>query len=456
MTLDALVKKCAEDGYYMQVSTAQFHLRKMEQYGRLVETIKEPTSTTIRLLRYALSARSRLSAFVSGSGFPRNTKINERSFHPMNSESPLSGPTILVPLVQPVIGESEINNVVEVLNSGMLASGEWVKRFEDEFAAYVGTKYSVTTTSGTVALDLALKALDIKNGDEVLVPDFSFIATANAVLFQDAKPVFVDVNERTFNIDPDDTAEKITAKTKAVIGVHLFGQPFEVKALQGLCEDHQLSLIEDCAQAHGAEYERARVGTFGDLSCFSFYGTKNMTTGEGGMVTTNDSRLAERLRLLINHGQSQKYLHTSLGYNYRMTNLQAALGLAQLHQLEKFTKSRIANAKYLNQHLTSTLEKPYKEANVRHVYHQYVVKLTNSFPLSRDAFLDYLSQNWIGAAVHYPLPIHLQPLYQNLGYARDQCPTATSLAKQVLSLPVHPALSKELLVYLCAAVNEVR
>jgi perosamine synthetase len=161
--------------------------------------------------------------------------------------------------------------------------------------------------------------------------------------------------------------------------------------------------------------------------------------------------------LLINHGQSQKYLHTSLGYNYRMTNLQAALGLAQLHQLEQFTKRRILNAAYLNQHLHGVaLETPYKEANVRHVYHQYVLKLANSFPMSRDALLAYLSQNWIGTAVHYPLPIHLQPYYQTLGYERDQCPTATSLAKQVLSLPVHPALSTDELVYICATVNEVR
>ena len=261
----------------------------------------------------------------------------------------------MIPLSKPVVGEPEIKNVVEVLNSGMLASGEWVKRFEDEFAAYMGLNYAVTTTSGTVALDLALKALDIKNGDEVLVPDFTFIATANAVLFQSAKPIFVDVNERTFNIDLDDAAEKITSKTKAVIGVHLFGQPFAVKAIQALCEDRNLLLVEDCAQAHGAEYGGERVGKFGDISCFSFYGTKNMTTGEGGIVATDNPRLAERVRLLINHGQSQKYMHTSLGYNYRMTNLQAAIGLAQLHQLEEFTTRRITNANYLNDHLNGTL-----------------------------------------------------------------------------------------------------
>ncbi|HDS44981.1 MAG TPA: DegT/DnrJ/EryC1/StrS family aminotransferase [Methanomicrobia archaeon] len=374
----------------------------------------------------------------------------------MNSESPLSDPTLLVPLAKPVLGETEITNVLEALQSGVLASGAWVMRFEEKFASYVGVNHAVTTTSGTVALDLALKALNIKEGDEVLVPDFSFIATANAVLFQNAKPVFVDVNERTFTIDPDDAAEKITAKTKAVLGVHLFGHPFDVKALQALCADHQLYLIEDCAQAHGAEYERARVGTFGDLSCFSFNGTNNMTTGEGGMVTTNDSQLAEQVRLLINHGQSQKYLHTSLGYNYRMTELQAALGLAQLQQLERFTKRRITNAKYLNHRLNRALEKPYKEKNVRHVYHQYVLKLADSFPMSRDAFMSHLSQNGIGTAVHYPLPIHMQPLYQNLGYERDQCPTATRLAKQVLSLPVHPALSRDELVYIHTTINAVR
>ena len=213
----------------------------------------------------------------------------------------------MIPIIaKPSIDSQEIENVVEVLKSGMLASGEWTRRFESEFADYIGTKYAVTTTSGTTALDIALKALDIERGDEVIVPDFTFIATANAVLFQNARPVFVDVDEETFAIDPGDVVEKISSRTKAVIGVHLFGHPFDVKPIQEICDDHGLFLVEDCAQAHGAEYRGKKVGGFGAASCFSFYGTKNMVTGEGGMITTNNNDVEERLRLIINHGQSQK------------------------------------------------------------------------------------------------------------------------------------------------------
>ena len=361
----------------------------------------------------------------------------------------------MIPISKPLIDESEIKNVVEVLRSGMLASGEWVKKFEEQFAEYIGVKYAVATTSGTVALDIALKALGVKSGDEVIVPDFTFIATANAVLFQNAKPVFADVDEKTFTIDPDDVLEKITPRTKAIIGVHLFGHPFDVKAIQEICEDHNLFLIEDCAQAHGAEYKGKKVGCFGTVSCFSFYATKNMTTGEGGMVLTNNKEIERRLRLIINHGQNKKYLHTVLGYNYRMTNIQAAIGIAQLKKLEVFNEKRIRNARYLNKHLKAPLETPYKKNNVKHVYHQYVVKIKEDFPMKRDELINYLSEKGIGSAIHYPLPIHKQPLYQKLGYPRDLCPVSTELSKVVLSLPVHPALTHEDLRYICETINDV-
>ena len=188
----------------------------------------------------------------------------------------------MIPISKPLLDEAEIKNVVDVLKSGMLASGAEVNNFENAFADYIGTKYAIATTSGTTALDIALKALDIKSGDEVIVPDFTFISTANAVLFQNARPIFADVNEETFNIDPEDVIEKISPKTKAIIGVHLFGHPFDVKAIQEICEDYNLFLVEDCAQAHGAEYKGQKVGSFGAVGCFSFYATKNMTTGEGG------------------------------------------------------------------------------------------------------------------------------------------------------------------------------
>jgi len=361
----------------------------------------------------------------------------------------------MIPVSKPFVDESEIINVVEVLKSGMLASGERVKKFEEEFANYIGCDYAVATTSGTVALDIALKALDVKPGDEVIVPDFTFIATANAVLFQNAKPVFADVDEKTFNIDPNDVLEKITPKTKAIIGVHLFGHPFDVKAITEICEDHKLFLVEDCAQAHGAEYKGRKVGSFGTVSCFSFYATKNMTTGEGGMVLTNEKEIERKLRLLVNHGQEQKYLHTTLGYNYRMTDIQAAIGLAQLKKLESFNERRIRNAEYLSSHLKVPLVTPHREKDVKHVYHQYVVKLKEDFPMSREDFISYLKENGIGTAIHYPLPIHKQPLYRNLGYSDNLCPVSTELSKVVLSLPVHPALTDDDLRYICDTINSV-
>ncbi|RLG00824.1 aminotransferase DegT [Thermococci archaeon] len=360
----------------------------------------------------------------------------------------------MIPIAKPLMGKKEIENVTEVLKSGMLASGEWVKKFEKEFANYIGVKHAIAMASGTVALDNALKVLGIREGDEVIVPDFTFIATANAVLFQNAKPVFADVSEKTFNINPDDIVKKITPKTKAVIGVHLFGHPFNVKALQEICEDHNLFLIEDSAQAHGAEFDDTKVGNFGTVSCFSFYATKNMTTGEGGMITTNDKKIERKLRLIINHGQSEKYLHTELGYNYRMTNIQAAIGIAQLKKLDMFNDKRIKNAGYFNKHIKAKkIIKPEKEKNIKHVYHQYVIRVENN---KRDELIRYLNDKGVGNAIHYPLPVHLQPLYRKLNYPKEICPTATKISKEVLSLPVHPALKREELEYVCETINNWR
>lgn len=366
----------------------------------------------------------------------------------------------MIQIVKPVIGNDEILAVTEVLKSGMLAQGKVVNEFEAAFAKYNGVKNAIAVTNGTISLDIALKSLDIKQGDEVIVPDFTFISTANAVLFQGAKPVFADVDERTFNINPEDVVEKITDKTKAIIGVHLFGHPFEVKPIQDICEDHNLLLIEDSAQAHGAEYEDKKVGGFGIAGCFSFYATKNMTTGEGGMITTDSDEIAKICKLLRNHGESQKYCHTMLGYNYRMTDIQAAIGVAQLKKLDEFNEKRINHAEYLNKHLNvSGLKHPHKENGVKHVYHQYAVtiEIEEGFPMSRDEFMKYLKQKGIGCAIHYPLPIHNQPLYQQLGYTEEnvQCPVATALSDKILSLPVHPALTEKDLMYIMETINNV-
>ncbi len=358
-----------------------------------------------------------------------------------------------IPIARPIIGEEEIEAVGQVLRSGMLTQGEVVRQFEEQFAEYLGAKNSIAVGNGTIALDLALKALDLQPGDEVISPAFTFIATANCVLYQGAKPVFADVDARTFNIDPEDLKEKITPRTRAVVGVHLYGQPFDLQAMQQICDDHHLTLIEDCAQAHGAEYNGRKVGSFG-IGCFSFYPTKNMTTGEGGMITINDDALAARLRLLRNHGDTGKYNHVMLGYNYRMMNLQAAIGLVQLKRLEEFTAKRIGNAGILNRGIRiKGLTTPFQAADVRHVYHQYVVKVEDDFPVSRERLMEHLQARGIGSAVHYPKAVYEQPLYRDLGYAGQICPVAEDVSRRVLSLPVHPSLHPDDLEYIADAVN---
>jgi perosamine synthetase len=362
---------------------------------------------------------------------------------------------MMIPIVTPLIGDEEARVLDEVLRSGMLAQGERVNEFEQSFSKYSGVQNSVAVSNGTVALDVALKTVGIQQGDEVITPSFTFIATANSVLFQGAKPVFADIDEKTFTINPNDVVEKLTAKTKAIIGVHLFGHPFELKAVQEICEDHHLILIEDAAQAHGAEYNGKKVGSFG-IGCFSFYPTKNMTTGEGGMITTSSDTIAETCRLLRNHGQGEKYHHITLGYNYRMTDLEAALGIVQLRKLDGFNEKRIKNADYFNEHVTiSGLKLPYKKDGVKHVYHQYAVTIEDDFPMSRAEFMQYLRDKGIGCAIHYPLPIHQQPFYQGLGYTDEnvRCPVATAVAKKIVSLPVHPAVQEEDLRYIAETIH---
>jgi len=362
---------------------------------------------------------------------------------------------VQIPVARPAIGQDEITAVTAVLESGMLASGERVTEFEKKFADYCGTTHAVAINNGTAALHAALLAAGIGPGDEVIVPSFTFFATASAVSMTGAKPVFVDVNEKTFCIDPAQVENHITQKTKAVIGVHLFGQPFDIQGIKQVCESHNLTLIEDAAQAQGAMWNNEKAGAMGHMGCFSFYATKNMTTGEGGMVTTSDKALNERLRLLINHGQSEKYLHTRIGYNYRLTDVAAAIGIVQLKKLEKFNMRRRKNAEYFDTHISvKGLITPVVAPGMHHVYHQYVVRLTDEFPMKRADFMEYLKVKGIGTAVHYPIPIHHQPVYA-LANEADSCPVSTSLAASVLSIPVHPLLDQKELAYICDAINRV-
>ncbi|MBX6772210.1 MAG: DegT/DnrJ/EryC1/StrS family aminotransferase [Chloroflexi bacterium] len=343
----------------------------------------------------------------------------------------------MIPMARPVIGDEEIAAVVAVLRSGYLVQGRVVAEFETEFARYIGTQHAIAVSSGTAALHLALLAHGIGPGDEVITTPFSFIATANAILYTGARPLFADICPDTLNLDPAQVAERITPRTRAILPVHLYGHPADMAAIERIARRHGLAVIEDAAQAHGAAIDGRKVGTFG-TGCFSLYATKNITTGEGGIITTSDSALAERLRMLRDHGQRARYEHEILGYNLRLTDFQAALGLAQLHRIEELTQRRIANAAYLNRHLAGIVTTPTTRPGCRHVYHQYTVRI----PTGRDALARALGAAGIATGIHYPLPIHQQKLYRELGY-HDSLPIAEQASREVLSLPVHPALTTE-------------
>ncbi len=362
-----------------------------------------------------------------------------------------------IKIVEPVIEDDDINNVIEVLKSKWLVHGPVVEEFERRFANYIGVKHALAVMNGTIALYLILTALDIGQGDEVIVPDFTFIATANTVLMRGAKPVFADIELDTYNIDPDDVLEKITNKTKAIIAVHLYGHPANMKDLLEIAEDYKLYVIEDAAQAHGAEIHGIKVGSMGHAAAFSFYATKNMTTGEGGMITTNIEWIASRIRLLRDHGQEAKYYHVTLGGNYRMTAIQAALGISQLEKLDRLNEARAKNAEYLISSLKdiTSIRLPTVKPGYKHVWHQFVIWVKDEHPLGRDKLVEELRKRGIQTAIHYPYPIHLQPLYRALGYPNNICPRATEASKHVLSIPVHPLLTKNELDYIIQAIKEL-
>lgn len=353
----------------------------------------------------------------------------------------------MINIAAPVLAREEMEAVQCVLQSGRLAQGPKVEEFEALFASYIGTKYAIATGSGTAALHIALIASGIGNGDEVITTPFSFIATANAILFCGAKPIFVDIDKNTFCIDPDLILAKTTSKTKAILPVHLYGQPCNMREIVKICQEHNLILIEDACQAHGAEYHGKKVGSFG-IGCFSFYPTKNMTTGEGGMIVTNDSHIAEQARMIRSHGQKERYIHELLGYNYRMTDIAAAIGICQLNKLDGFNRQRIEHSRFLTEKLSEIrgLITPFIAPDVKHVFHQFTIRVTDEFSMPRDGLKQGLHDTGIMTEVYYPLPIHKQPLYKELGY-NVSLPNAEKACAEVLSLPVHPALLKKDLKY---------
>ena len=330
--------------------------------------------------------------------------------------------------------------VVDVLRSGRLAQGEQVAAFEEEFAALHGVPHAVAVNSGTAALVGALSALGIGPGDEVLTTPFSFVATVNAILAVGARPCFVDIGDSDFGLDPAAVEAAITPATAAILVVHLFGQCADMRSLTAVAQRHGLAVVEDAAQAHGARFGRTSAGAFG-VGCFSFYGTKNLTTGEGGMVTTRDSALADRLRLLRNHGMASRYEYVRAGHNWRLTDLAAAIGRAQLPHYDDVVARRTANAAALTAGLDDLDELllPVEQPGRRHVWHQYTVQVRDGW---RDELATGLAGRGVGSAVHYPTV--LADLDHVAGVARgaDAVPTSRRCAQSVLSIPVHHHLSE--------------
>ncbi|WP_396613389.1 DegT/DnrJ/EryC1/StrS family aminotransferase (plasmid) [Haloferax sp. S1W] len=345
--------------------------------------------------------------------------------------------TTPISIAEPLIGLAEQERVLDVLDSGMLADGPVVREFEEEFAAYVNAEFGVATSNGTTALHAALEGLGLGPGDCVVTTPFTFIATANAIALTGAEPEFVDIDPATYNLDPDALEAHLRdgAQVDAVIAVHLYGLPADMPRLRELADEYDFYLVEDAAQAHGAMVDGERVGSLGDVGCFSFYPTKNMTTSEGGMITTNHTGVAERAARFVDHGRREGYVHDVVGHNFRMTSIEAAIGLAQLNRLEEFTAARQENAAKLTAGLTGIegIETPVIPDGRTHVFHQYTVRAAD-----RDALHDHLTALDIASKVYYPLPLHRQPVYDHVS---AMMPQADAAAARVLSLPVHPALS---------------
>ncbi len=344
------------------------------------------------------------------------------------------------------LGVEEANAVAEVLASGNLAQGRKVELFESEFSKRVEGRHVIALNSGTSALHLMLLAHGIGPGSEVIVPSFTFAATANAVALTGAKPVFCDIDSKTFNMSAPHASSLITPRTAALLPVHLFGQMFDVEAFQKLASRNGLLLLEDAAQAHIASANGKFAGTVGDSGAFSFYPTKNMTTGEGGAVVTKDSQVARKVRLLRNQGMEQRYKNEMVGFNNRMTEIAAAIGLAQLEKLDKFTRRRRSNADFLSNALGSGFS-PFISEGYLHVFHQFTVTVP---AVQRDLLVDFFAQNEVGVGIYYPTPVHELDSFKE----KLDLPHTKNATESVLSLPVHPGLSKEDLEKVASVAKE--
>jgi dTDP-4-amino-4,6-dideoxygalactose transaminase len=342
--------------------------------------------------------------------------------------------------------------VQDVLNQSQFILGPNVAALETEIAAYSGSAFAIGVASGTDALLLALRACGIGPGDEVITTPFTFIATAEVIALLGAVPVFVDIEPDTFNIDPEKIEQKITAKTRAIIPVHLFGHPAAMTAILGLAEKYKIKIIEDCAQAFGAEHHGKKVGAFGDCGCFSFFPSKNLAGyGDGGMIVTNDEDVAKKIRMLRNHGSTVRYYHSLIGYNSRLDEIQAAIIRVKFKHIDSFNTSRHANAEIYRTLLhLSGMTLPTERLGCRHVYHQFTIR-----SVRRDRIMAALQENGIASAVYYPVPLHRQEAFAGGDAARERLACAEACAGEVLSLPMFPELSQDEIRIICDVVNRV-
>ncbi len=364
-----------------------------------------------------------------------------------------------IPMATPTLGKEELRLVTQCIKSTWVSSaGNFIDEFEKKFALFIGTKYAISTSNGTTALHTALLALGIGKGDEVIVPVFSFVASANAIAHTGATPVFVDIDRHTWNIDPNLIEKKITPKTKAIMAVHIYGYPADMEYICRLARKHRLKVIEDAAEAHGASIKTGKVwkkvGAWSDIGCFSFYGNKIITTGEGGMITTNNKRLANKIRMLKNHGMSttRKYFHPILGYNYRMTNLQAALGVAQLQKINAFLDSRQKIALWYRQYLKNTpgiALPPVDSENFHSVNWLFTIRVNPQFSHTRDGVIALLKKNGIDSRPTFYSLSHL-PMYKT-----DEKFTESHHAfKTGLSLPSSVNLTKRDIIRICSVIRK--
>jgi perosamine synthetase len=358
-----------------------------------------------------------------------------------------------IPISKPSIGDAEKRAVMAVLDSGMLVQGPRVAELEARWAEAVGARHAIATSNGTTALHVALLANGVGPGDEVITSPFTFIASVNSIVYTGAKPVFVDVRERCFNIDADKIEAAITPRTKAIIPVHLYGQPAQMDKIMAIADKHGLKVIEDCAQSIGADFHGTMTGAFG-TGCYSLYATKNVQSAEGGMITTNDDAIVRACRMIRAHGMERRYYHDVLGFNFRMTDLHAAIGIAQIGQLDAFTARRRANAAYLNAHVNNErLVLPHTRHGLGHVWHQYTIRAAG---VDRDHALAQLTEAGVGTGIFYPIPAHRQKHLVDLGLGGGSYPVAERLSAEVFSVPVHPALEQTDLEIIAEALNAIR